>query len=240
MTRSTATTAKVFRVGELAAATGVTVRTLHHYEETGLLKSSGRTEGGHRVFGPEGVERIYQVRALRELGLSLLEISKVLSGGASINDLLASHLAVVEQELERLRFLRKRLRSLTSRDYTAPDVDELVATLEAMSCVERHRKRRVRTAGADLRRGETWRRLGMDLRANMDAGIDPLDECNVQLAEQAKSLIEQFSDGDPKVLAALSRLRALSPPRPQDFAGWDAPLMNYLSAALAGLPGRTR
>jgi MerR family transcriptional regulator, thiopeptide resistance regulator len=225
----------MLRVGELAAATGVTVRTLHHYEETGLLISSGRTEGGHRVFGPEGVERVYQVRALRELGFSLVEIGNILEGGSATNDLLASHLVAVEQELERLRLLRERLRSLTSRDYTAADVEELIATLEAMSCVELHRKRRDIPVGSEALRGEAWSRLGKDLRANMDAGIGPLDKANALLAQQAKSLREQFSNGNSKVVAALKRLRTLKPPDQEDFAGWDAPLMEYLSAALAGL-----
>jgi len=237
MRRGTASRAKLFRVGELAAATGVTVRTLHHYEETGLLKSFGRTDGGHRVFDADGVEKIYQIRALRELGLSLAEISDVLEHGSSMNDLLASHLVAVEQEIERLQLLRERLQGLTSRTYTPTDVEELVTTLEAMSRVERHRRNRkdnpvtARSPGA----AEIWRLLGIELRACMEAGCGPRDECTVQLALQAQSLIQQFADGDAQVVSALKRLRIASPPR--DLAGWDPKLMHYLDAALAGLPG---
>ncbi|WP_461328653.1 MerR family DNA-binding transcriptional regulator [Bradyrhizobium liaoningense] len=42
-----------WRIGELAEATGVTVRTLHHYEHTGLLAATERTEGGHRMYDRE-------------------------------------------------------------------------------------------------------------------------------------------------------------------------------------------
>jgi len=104
-----------------------------------------------------------------------------------------------------------------------------------MSCVELHRKRRDIPVGSEALRGEAWSRLGKDLRANMDAGIGPLDKANALLAQQAKSLREQFSNGNSKVVAALKRLRTLKPPDQEDFAGWDAPLMEYLSAALAGL-----
>ncbi len=58
-------------VGELARATGVTVRALHHYEEIGLLPPSARTVSGHRRYGDEEMQRLYRIVALRGLGLSL-------------------------------------------------------------------------------------------------------------------------------------------------------------------------
>ncbi|WP_461328677.1 MerR family transcriptional regulator [Bradyrhizobium liaoningense] len=65
-------------MGELAEATGVTVRTLHHYEHTGLLAATERTEGGHRMYDRESGQRVHQIRALRELGFSLVEIRKAM------------------------------------------------------------------------------------------------------------------------------------------------------------------
>lgn len=65
-----------WRVGRLAEATGVTVRTLHHYEDVGLLVPSGRSEAGHRVYGDADIRRLYRVMALRALGMKLAEIRK--------------------------------------------------------------------------------------------------------------------------------------------------------------------
>ncbi|MPY95955.1 MAG: MerR family DNA-binding transcriptional regulator [Acidimicrobiia bacterium] len=48
------------RIGEIAAATGMTVRTLHHYEAIGLLAPTSRTPAGHRVYGPEALARLYR------------------------------------------------------------------------------------------------------------------------------------------------------------------------------------
>jgi MerR family transcriptional regulator, thiopeptide resistance regulator len=70
------------RVGELAAATGLTVRTLHYYEEIGLLVASGRTPAGHRLYGDEDVERLYRICLLRRLGLPLDQIGKALDDPA--------------------------------------------------------------------------------------------------------------------------------------------------------------
>jgi DNA-binding transcriptional MerR regulator len=70
-----------WQVGRLAAATGVTVRALHHYEDVGLLVPSGRTEAGHRLYADADVRRLYRIMALREFGMSLAEIRAALDGG---------------------------------------------------------------------------------------------------------------------------------------------------------------
>lgn len=59
-----------FKVGELARATGLSVRALRHYDELGLLVPSERTGGGHRLYGEDDVHRLYRIVALRSLGLS--------------------------------------------------------------------------------------------------------------------------------------------------------------------------
>jgi DNA-binding transcriptional MerR regulator len=67
-------------IGELAASGGVTVRTLHHYDEIGLVQASERTSAGHRRYTDADVRRLYRVRALRQLGFPLEEIRTALEG----------------------------------------------------------------------------------------------------------------------------------------------------------------
>ena len=57
---------QVWKVGSLASATGLTVRTLHHYDHIGLVSPSGRTPSGHRLYEESDVRRLYQVLALRQ------------------------------------------------------------------------------------------------------------------------------------------------------------------------------
>lgn len=59
---------KVWRVGQLAASTGLTVRALHHYDHLGLVRPSARTASGYRLYEEADVARLYQVLALRQLG----------------------------------------------------------------------------------------------------------------------------------------------------------------------------
>jgi MerR family transcriptional regulator, thiopeptide resistance regulator len=54
-------------VGRLAAATGLTVRTLHHWDAIGLLAPAERSQAGHRRYGPAEVRRLYRIVALRRL-----------------------------------------------------------------------------------------------------------------------------------------------------------------------------
>ncbi|HSM05898.1 MAG TPA: MerR family transcriptional regulator, partial [Longimicrobiales bacterium] len=70
------------KVGALARMTGLTVRALHHYEAVGLLAPAGRTRAGHRVYGTAEVRRLHQITSLRQLGLSLDEIARVLDDPA--------------------------------------------------------------------------------------------------------------------------------------------------------------
>ena len=59
------------KIGELASRTGLTVRTLHHYDEIGLLKPSHRTDSGHRLYTVRDLGRLQQIVSLRQLGFSL-------------------------------------------------------------------------------------------------------------------------------------------------------------------------
>jgi MerR family Zn(II)-responsive transcriptional regulator of zntA len=64
--------------GDLARATGNTVRTIRFYEEEGLLRPAEVSEGGHRRYTEDDLERLRLITDLRELGLALCEIRSVL------------------------------------------------------------------------------------------------------------------------------------------------------------------
>lgn len=107
------------KVGELARATGLTVRTLHHWEERGLVVPSARTSSGHRVYDDQDVRSVYQVVALRELGLPLDAIGELLSSG-SFADVLTAHLGQGDARLAALHALRGTLAAVVDRLREAP------------------------------------------------------------------------------------------------------------------------
>ncbi len=110
---------RAYRAGEFAALTGVSVRTLHHYDRIGLLRPSGYSEGGHRLYGPEDVRRLKFIRHARELGFGIEEIRELLhlsdnpDTSCSAADIIArSHLEQVELRLKKLQALRKELKRM--------------------------------------------------------------------------------------------------------------------------------
>src|ERR687895_1575074 len=64
------------RIGEVARATGLTVRALHHYDEIGLLVPSERSGSGYRLYSDADVARLYRIRALSGMGFTLAEIGE--------------------------------------------------------------------------------------------------------------------------------------------------------------------
>ena len=69
----------LYRVGEVARRTSVTVRTLHHYDEIGLLSPSHRAGSGHRLYTAADLGRLQQILSLRQLGFGLDEIRECLT-----------------------------------------------------------------------------------------------------------------------------------------------------------------
>ena len=81
---------QTWKVGELAARTGLTVRTLHHYDAIGLLCPSGRTGSnhgsGHRLYTAADVTRLHQILCLKQLGFGLEQIKEYMFGSQVVTD----------------------------------------------------------------------------------------------------------------------------------------------------------
>lgn len=76
------------------------MRTLHHYEDIGLLVASVRTAAGHRLYTDADVERLYRISLLRQIGLPLAKIAHMLDDPAwNVRAALAAHLGEVERQL---------------------------------------------------------------------------------------------------------------------------------------------
>ena len=92
-----------FSVGEVAKRTGVSVRSLHHYDAIGLLTPSGRTHAGYRQYDYDDLIRLQQILVYRELGLSLDDIAASLDdGGDPLHHLREQRLRLTDS-IERLR-----------------------------------------------------------------------------------------------------------------------------------------
>ncbi|MGW0467576.1 MerR family transcriptional regulator [Streptomyces sp. NPDC003027] len=89
-------------IQEIARKAGTTSRTLRHYGERGLLEPSRIGANGYRYYDQAALVRLQRVLLLRELGLSLSAIAEVLEGQRDTSAALRTHLALLEQERERI------------------------------------------------------------------------------------------------------------------------------------------
>jgi DNA-binding transcriptional MerR regulator len=124
-------------IGQLAARSGVSVRTLRFYADAGVLPEAGRSESGYRLFGAEAVARARLVRTLRELGVGLDDVRRVLQAEASLVEIAAAHADAIDAQIRMLRLQRAVLRAVARS--TDPKELELMTDLTTLSGEERRR-----------------------------------------------------------------------------------------------------
>lgn len=208
-------------IGELARASGVTVRTLHHYDEIGLLTASERTPAGHRRYTPRDLRRLYRVRALRTLGLSLEEIADLLARSpddlAALRGLLETQLRALEEQAARLSHLTRHITGLLGRlgDSPAPEPERFLETLELMSMFETYfteeqreqlAHRRAELGPEQVEEAKSrWLKLVEDLLGHVDAGTPGDDPRVRELVRQWDAVAAPFH-ADERTKAAARQM----------------------------------
>ena len=117
-------------VGQLASRFGITVRTLHHYDEIGLLAPGARSSSGYRLYSEADITRLQHIVVYRRLGFSLEEIASILAEGADVETHLRRQRLAVTTRLEEMRDLVAALdraleNVMNDRPATPQDLKEL-------------------------------------------------------------------------------------------------------------------
>ncbi|MFI1237925.1 MerR family transcriptional regulator [Nocardia salmonicida] len=112
----------MWKVGELATEAGLTVRTLHHYDRIGLVCPAERTNAGHRLYTEADVARLYQVLALRQLGLRLDQIANVLAGTVTMARVLVAHRDRLAAQVVAMQDLHALVSTLATTAENQPDI----------------------------------------------------------------------------------------------------------------------
>ncbi|MDO0936754.1 MerR family transcriptional regulator [Streptomyces sp. DG2A-72] len=128
----------LFTIGELARATGLTVRTIRYWSDEGALPPVTRSTGGYRLYDAGSVARLELIRTLRELGLGLDDVRKVVSGEQDIASVAATHVAALDAQIRSLKVTRAVLSTVARRGSTAEEMT-LMNKLARLSAAERKR-----------------------------------------------------------------------------------------------------
>lgn len=210
-----ATTATGYTVGAVARLAGVTVRTLHHYDEVGLVRPSGRTDAGYRLYEAADLGRLRDVLSYRELGFTLEQIARILDDpqGDTVSHLREQH-RLVRQRIDRLHDVLSHLEKLMEAEQMGINLtpEEQLEVFGENWLGEEY------AAEAEQKWGDTeaWQQsqgraaaLGKDdwveVKAETDAlerelaqalasGVPADDERAMDLAERHRASIERFYD----------------------------------------------
>jgi DNA-binding transcriptional MerR regulator len=197
---------EALKVGELARRTGLTVRTLHHYDEIGLLKPSLHTESGHRLYSASDVARLQQVLSLRRLGFSLEEVRGCLDRpGFAPLEVIRMHADRLREQIRLQQQLCEQLEALANYFRAAGEVpaEEFLRTIEVMSMVEQlytpEQMKQFEELGKQVGPEEiravedAWTALLAEVRANRD--LDPASPQAQALGQRWEELTERTMRG---------------------------------------------
>ncbi len=235
-----------WRIGQIAKRTGLSVRTLHWYDEIGLLTPSFRGESGYRLYTAADVARLQQIVSLRQLGFALEEVRACLdSPDFSPLTLIQRHLAHSRDRMEAQRRLCDRLEFLAAHwgETETVSVEELLQTIEEMNVIAKYyspeqleqlKVRGEQVGKARIRQVEDeWPKLMDEVRTEMEKGSDPSSEVVQALARRWMSLIHEFTGGDAGIEKSLQTMYS----QEQSIHGTDLkamqPMMDYIGKAWA-------
>lgn len=126
----------VLTIGRLAHRTGLSVRTLRFWSDEGAVPPVARSASGYRLYDAGSVARVELVRTLRELGLGLDEVCRVLSGRTTVAEVADAHVAALDAQIRSLKVSRAVLSTVATRGSTAEET-ALMNRLARLSAAER-------------------------------------------------------------------------------------------------------
>ncbi|MFI0975721.1 MerR family transcriptional regulator [Streptomyces sp. NPDC021093] len=128
----------LYPIGELARRTGLSVRTIRFYSDAGIVTPTSRSPSGYRLYGTDAVARLDLVRTLRELGLDLPTVRKVVDREVALPEVAAAHVEALDVQIRALR-LRRAVLTAVARRGPSPEELDLMHRLAKLSEDERRR-----------------------------------------------------------------------------------------------------
>jgi methyltransferase (TIGR00027 family) len=231
----------LMKIGALSRQTGLTVRTLHHYDAMGLLGPSHRSESGYRLYTEADVIRLHRIQTLKQMGCSLAEIKQALDGpDCSGQDMVSRQVQALREQQRQLAALLDRLERLQRKMDLGGQaaVSDWLAVLEMMMLQEKHltpqEMAQLQTvedkAGAAL--DARWAAMVGAVSQAMSEGVPPESARAQQLAWDWIRLGNDTVHGDTRLAMGLTRIQQREP-RAQAINGITVAVMDWVTTAFA-------
>lgn len=240
-----------YPVGRVAEVTGVTVRTLHHYDEIDLLSPSERTGAGYRRYSEADLERLQQILCYRELGFPLAEIARILADPDPIGHLRRQH-RLLQDRIAQLRAMVEAIEYMMEVKQMGIQLsaEERFETFGGFDPEQHAAEAERRWGGSDAYQESQWRatsytkddwrrirgeteRLYQRLGEAMAAGVRPDSAAAMDLAEEHRGQISRwFYDCGYEVHRGLGELYVTDQRFTENIDRYAAGLAGYLRDAI--------
>jgi MerR family transcriptional regulator, thiopeptide resistance regulator len=224
---------RTYQPHEFAKRAGVTIRALHHYDRLGLLKPSGRTAAGYRLYTDRDLVRLEQIVALKFIGFPLSQIRELLNRkDLDVVSALREQRRIIAHKREHLeraiRAIERAEQVLAAGEQSDWEPFRKIIEVIQMQTrkdwmkkyyteeqLENLRRRWSPEVQAESERG--WSELTRDVEAAIARGEIPESEIGRKLAERRQKLLDLFTGGDPGIEASLQKLYADETNWPENF-----------------------
>lgn len=226
----------LLKIGELASRTGLTIRTLHHYDRIGLLSPSARTPAGYRLYQHSDMARLHRIMALRKFGLSLAEIATSLAKpDLPLGAIVQQQIAMLEQQIAKASSLRERLRDLQQQlaQGQEPELAEWLTTMEQMTMYDKYfspRELQQLPMLSNPTIEQEWQALVARVRAMHASGADAQSAQAQAIATEWMVKLARDTNADPSLFTRLNAMHQQEPSL-QSNTGIDAALMGFVTSA---------
>jgi MerR family transcriptional regulator, thiopeptide resistance regulator len=205
-----------FTVGQLAKLTGLTVRTLHHYDAIGLLTPSQRSDAGYRLYVQQDVTRLYRIVALQRFGLPLADIAEALQTDSSaLPNMVEQQIAELDEQIAESSRLREQLLLIRQRlrQGAEPSMTEWLELLEFLAVNARHYSAQelegITTRSHQVK--DRSQQLTAQIRTALTNGLSAASDEAFALAKQWVALNLHKAGGDVRLMLKMKDIYHTDP-----------------------------
>ena len=227
---------KQFQAIDFARLAGVTVRTLHHYDRIGLLKPSGYTGAGYRLYRKQDLIRLQQIVTLKFIGFSLNQIKNLLNNNSfdltvALNqqrEIIAEKRKQLDLAISAIEKAQTLLATNDEPDWEAfKQIIEVINMQNNMEWTKKYYSEEAKQKIAEraaaiptevIEQGQRdWATLIREVETAVSDGVDPKSEQAAGLATRWSELIKAFTGGDREIQAGLNQMYSDQPNWPANF-----------------------
>ncbi|SDY19334.1 DNA-binding transcriptional regulator, MerR family [Evansella caseinilytica] len=235
-----------WKVGELAALTGLTIRTLRYYDQIELFSPSQHTQSGHRLYTKSDLSKLQEILALKHIGISLDEIKTIITNREddfSVS-IIEAQISRIKKDIDIQQNLLHKLESalITIRNKKVMSVEELTKLLEAMKMYQEkyftkeqldRMKSHYDAFDQDTlkEKEQEFKTILEKIQIAKNNGVPPNDSKVQALAKTWSNIVYSFSKQDQDLQKQMESFHAQNPENSLRF-GMDSEIYKYIKEAL--------